>query len=83
MQKYCGLVGYSSRLVCYFDRPVSYCLGLVCFSSGLVCYKSSRLQDSDLKISQLAWKVKGLSEIFTDRPAKVTDCMVIFPAQSV
>ena len=35
------------------------------------------------KVPDLSGKVSGLSGTFTDRPAKVTDCTVIFPAQPV
>ena len=36
-----------------------------------------------LKVSEWSGNLTGLSGTFTDRLAKVTDCMVIFPAQSV
>ena len=36
-----------------------------------------------LKVPNWPGKLTGLSGTFSDRPAKVTNCMVIFPAQSV
>ena len=57
--KYCGDVGYSSRLVCQCNRPVivtGYCLGLVYFTSQPVGCTFSRLWDPDVKTSRLALK---------------------------
>ena len=36
-----------------------------------------------LKVPDWPGKLTGLSGTFTDRPAEVTNCMVIFPAESV
>ena len=36
-----------------------------------------------LKVPDVFGKITGLSGIFTDRSAKVTDCMVCFPKQSI
>ena len=49
---------------------------------------SSAGTDLKLDLQQWWWQqqlvgVTGLLGTFTDRPAKVTDCTVIFPAQSV
>ena len=65
MKKCCGLVGYSSRLICYCNRPESYCLRLVCFTSRLVSYNILNSRTQTLNVSERPGKLTGLWGTFT------------------